>query len=104
MPKEWKPVLTPNRLAHGKVSIKSTQSKIQISMKTKLLLSLSSLVALSLSAADPKEDIASAAKRLAQHDNYGWKSTTETGNFNSTTEGKADKDGLVALNMKFGDN
>ena len=75
-------------------------------MKTKLLLSLSSLVACSLFAADPspKDDITAAAKKLAQQDNYAWKSVTEAGNFNNTREGKANKDGLVALIMKFGEN
>jgi hypothetical protein len=75
-------------------------------MKTKLLLSLSILAAGSLLAADPspKDEITAAAKKLAQQDNYAWKSTTEAGNFNNTSEGKADKDGLVALTLKFGDN
>jgi hypothetical protein len=72
-------------------------------MKTILLLSLSSLVAVSMSAADPKEEVSGAAKKLGQ-DSYSWKSTTEAGNFNNTSEGKTDKDGLVALTMKFGDN
>jgi hypothetical protein len=49
-------------------------------------------------------DITAAAKKLAQQDNYAWKSVTEAGNFNNTREGKANKDGLVALTMKFGDN
>ena len=75
-------------------------------MKTKLLISLTSLVACSLFAADPspKDDITAAAKKLAQQDNYAWKSVTEAGNFNNTREGKANKGGLVALTMKFGDN
>src|SRR5438132_60973 len=73
-------------------------------MKTKLLFSFASLVACSLFAADPnpKDEITSAAKKLK--DNYGWKSTIEAGNFGSTTEGKTDKDGLVVLTIKFGDN
>jgi hypothetical protein len=77
--------------------------KLQRTMKTKHLLALSCLVALSVSAAEPKEDIASAAKRLGK-DSYSWKTTTETGNFNSSAEGKADKEGLVSLSMKFGEN
>lgn len=75
-------------------------------MKTKILFSLSSLVACSLLAGDPspKDEVAGAAKKLAQQDNYSWKSTTDAGNFNSTSEGKTDKQGLVALSLKFGDN
>jgi hypothetical protein len=72
-------------------------------VKTNLLLALSCLVGLSLSAADPKDDIANAAKKLGK-ESYSWKTTTESGNFGSSAEGKTDKDGLVFLSMKFGDN
>src|SRR6266536_4901808 len=53
--------------------------------------------------AAPKEDIAAAAKKLADADNYSWKSTTE-GGFSSTTQGQTQKDGLTHLFSTFGDN
>ena len=60
----------------------------------------------SLLAADssPKDQVTSAAKKLAEGDNYSWKSTMEFGNFTGTTEGKTDKEGLIALSISFGDN
>ena len=60
----------------------------------------------SLLAADSstKQDVTSAAKKLAQQDNYSWKSTMDFGNFASSTEGKAEKDGLVALAITSGEN
>src|SRR5262245_17921320 len=75
-------------------------------MKINFLIGLITLVAAPLLAADsdPKDDIASAAKKLAQQDNYSWKSTIEFGSFTGGTEGKTDKDGLVSLSMEFGDN
>ena len=73
-------------------------------MKTKLALGVLTLVATPLIAADLKEDITNAAKELGQKENYSWKSTMEFGNFSGTTEGKTDKEGLVALTMIFGDN
>ncbi|HWI56697.1 MAG TPA: hypothetical protein VNZ22_05690 [Bacillota bacterium] len=75
-------------------------------MKLKIGFSLLTLAAATLFAADssPKEEVTSAAAKLAQQSNYSWKTTTEFGNFNSTTEGKSQKDGLVALTMTFGDN
>jgi len=51
-----------------------------------------------------KEDVTAAAKNLGDKGNYSWKSTMEAGNFNGTTDGKTDKDGLVSLSMTFGDN
>jgi len=51
-----------------------------------------------------KEDVTAAAKKLGDKGNYSWKSTMEAGNFNGTTDGKTDKDGLVSLSMTFGDN
>ena len=52
----------------------------------------------------PKEAITGAAAKLAQQDNYSWKTTTEFGNFTGVSDGKTQKDGLVGLSMKFGDN
>lgn len=72
-------------------------------MKTRILFSILTLAAGPLLAADSKEELTSAAKQLAQKDNYGWKSTIEFGNFGGSTEGKTDKDGLISLAMTFGD-
>lgn len=64
------------------------------------------MVAGSLLAAEAgaKEDVTGAAKKLGDKGNYSWKSTMEAGNFNGTTDGKTDKEGLVCLSMTFGDN
>ncbi len=51
-----------------------------------------------------KEDVTAAAKKLGDKGNYSWKSTMEAGNFNGSTDGKTDKEGLVCLSMTFGDN
>jgi hypothetical protein len=75
-------------------------------MKRNILLGIVMMVAGSLLAAESgaKEDVAGAAKKLGDKGNYSWKSTMEAGNFNGTTDGKADKEGLVCLSMTFGDN
>jgi hypothetical protein len=56
-----------------------------------------------LAYADAKEDVVAAAKKLAG-ESYSWKSTTEGGQFNSTAEGKVQKDGLMWMSRTFGDN
>jgi len=75
-------------------------------MKTKILFNILTMAAASVLAADssPKDDVTSAAKTLAQKDNYSWKSTMDFGNFSTTTEGKTDKGGLAALALTTGDN
>jgi hypothetical protein len=73
-------------------------------MKTKFVFGIIGLAAGSLLAADLKEELTSATKQLADKDNYSWKSTMEFGNFSGNTDGKIDKDGLVAMTMTFGDN
>ena len=77
----------------------------QDSMKTKVLFTLLAMAAGSLLAAEsgPKGEIIAAAKKLAQQ-GYSWKTALETGNFSNTSEGKADKDGMVQLTMTFNDN
>ena len=74
-------------------------------MKNNALLLLLTLVTGSLLAADsdPRNDVTTAARKLAQQGNYSWKSTIEFGNFNGGTEGKIDK-GLIGLSMAFGEN
>ena len=78
-------------------------------MKTMLTLLASGLVATSLVAADAKDEIKSAAKKLADNSNYSWTSTPKSegggGNFRSgPTEGKADKGGWTQTIASFGDN
>jgi hypothetical protein len=75
-------------------------------MKRNILLGMVMMLAGSLMAAESgaKEGVTGAAKKLADKGNYSWKSTMEAGNFNGTTDGKTDKDGLVCLSMTFGDN
>ncbi len=75
-------------------------------MKRMTLFSLVTLTAASLIAAEssPSEAVTNAAAKLAQQANYSWKATTTFGNFTGTSEGKSQKDGLLALSMIFGDN
>jgi hypothetical protein len=84
----------------------SQQNAKEESMKHTLVLSLVTLSATALFAAEstPKDDVTAAAAKLAQQSNYSWKTTTEFGNFTGTTEGKSQKDGLVSLSMAFGEN
>ena len=66
------------------------------------------LIAASLLAADPKDAVVAAAKKLATSDNYSWKQTMENaggGGFGGgASEGKAQKDGYTWLSMTFRDN
>jgi len=75
-------------------------------MKIKTSFLILNMAGASLLAADsgPKDEVTSAAKKLTQKDNYSWKSTMDFGSFSTSTEGKTDKDGLVALKMSAGDN
>ncbi len=75
-------------------------------MKRNILLGIVMLATGSLLAAEAgaKEDVVAAAKKLGDKGNYSWKTTMEAGNFNGSTDGKTDKDGLVSLSMTFGDN
>ena len=74
-------------------------------MKTGLLLLVASTIAGSVLAAEsgPKEEVTAAAKKV-ESESYTWKTTVEFGNFTGTTDGKANKDGVVWLSMAFGDN
>ena len=53
--------------------------------------------------AAPKDDVAAAAGKLADSENYSWKSTTE-GGFSSSAQGQTQKDGLTHVSSTFGDN
>jgi len=59
---------------------------------------------IALAAPDAKDDLSAAAKKLADASNYSWKTTTESGQFNTTQEGKTEKGGYTTLNLQFGDN
>jgi hypothetical protein len=64
-------------------------------MKSLLICSTTLLAAVSLMAAD-KDDVASAAKKLAGADNYSWTTTMVSPNFSpGPSHGKAQHDGLV---------
>src|SRR5258708_3005362 len=75
-------------------------------MKNKILVSVLAIAAIAAQAADssPKDDIAAAAKKVDEAPNYSWKTAVAPRNFTGTTEGKTDKEGMVALTMTFGDN
>ncbi len=79
-------------------------------MKKNLVFSAALLLAGSVLAADasPKDDIAAAAKKLADAGNYSWKVTADFGpNSQFTpgpTEGKTEKDGFTWLSSTFNDN
>ncbi len=64
-------------------------------MKSLLAYSVALLAATSLMAAD-KDDVTSAAQKLAGADNYSWTTTTEGGRGNATpSHSKTQKDGLI---------
>ena len=78
-------------------------------MKKRILLTTVALMAGSLLAAEPKDDVKGAVKKLADAGNYSWKVTTEFGGGGGgfgggATEGKVDKDGFALITMTFGDN
>jgi len=77
---------------------------IRLSLCATLVLS-GTLVA---AAAGPKDEIAAAAKKLAQQPNYSWKTTfvvPEGTQFRpGPREGKSEKDGCTFVKMSFGDN
>jgi hypothetical protein len=75
-------------------------------MKQQLVFGTMVMVAASLFAADPKDEVKSAAKKLADAGGYSWKTTTEGGNARmrpGPTEGKVAKDGLTHLSMTRGE-
>ena len=80
-------------------------------MKKNILFGTMALLAGSLLAADssPKDDIKSAAKKLADKSNYSWKTTVESaggggGGRPGPTEGKTEKDGATCLSITRGGN
>jgi hypothetical protein len=77
-------------------------------MKRTLLIAMVALVATPLLAADSKDALISAAKKLADKDNYSWKQTVENaggGGFGAgTSEGKTQKGGYTWFSMTMRDN
>ena len=79
-------------------------------MKKNILWGVVALLAGSLSAADssPRDEVAAAAKKLADEPNYSWRTTVvvpESAQFKpGPTEGRTEKDGFTHINMSFGDN
>src|SRR5947209_10837184 len=115
--------LARNRRATGKlkkigrgartVLSKHCNANISQRLQMKRILLFTSAVTfltLALGAADStsKDDITGAAKKLAEKDNYSWRTTVvvpENSPFKpGPIEGKAAKDGIALLNMTFGDN
>jgi len=79
-------------------------------MKKNILLCMAVLLAGPLFAADssPKDDVTSAAKKLADSDNYSWHTTVvvpEDSPFKpGPTDGQTEKGGLTYVKLSFGDN
>ena len=77
-------------------------------MNRNLFISTLALIAGPLLAADPQDEVKSAAKKLADKDNYSWKQTAENagggGIGAGTLEGKIQKDGCIWLSMTLRDN
>jgi hypothetical protein len=65
------------------------------------------MLSVAVYAAEPKEEVTAAAKKLGEAANYTWKTTVvvpEGGFGGGTTDGKADKDGTVVLTQMRRDN
>jgi hypothetical protein len=74
-------------------------------MKRIALLSALILLTAVARAADPKEEVVAAAKKLGEQPNYSYKQTAEGGQFrNGPSEGRVDKDGTVFVSMSGRDN
>lgn len=80
-------------------------------MKRHVLFGAAFILAVSLLAADAKDEVTSAAKKLADASAYGWKATTEVGGGGGggrmqpgPTEGLALKDGTICVKMTRGEN
>lgn len=77
-------------------------------MKPTILIATLTLLAGTLLAADPKDSLIAASKKLADKDNYSWKQTIENaggGGFGAgTSEGKTQKGGYTWLSLSMRDN
>lgn len=77
-------------------------------MNKQIVIGLATLMATAVIAADPKDEVKGAAKKLAEASGYSWKMTTEVGGggggrWGGPTEGMTLKDGTVCLSMTRGD-
>ena len=90
-------------------SVKQNNINHHVIMKSLVWISLTALLAVSVSAADTdaKTTVKTAAKALADKDNYSWSLTSksETGDQGQrmSTVGKTEKSGLTQLTVTFGD-
>lgn len=77
-------------------------------MKKQLLCLATMTLATSLFAADAKEEVTAAAKKLGEKANYSWKTTVvvpESAQIKpAPTEGKTEKDGFTHIKTSFRDN
>lgn len=78
-------------------------------MRLQMLLVASTLLVAAALAADPKDEINAAAKKLGAAGGYSWKSTVENaggGNARGSgpTVGRVDKEGLACLSITRGEN
>jgi hypothetical protein len=77
-------------------------------MKKQLLCLAVTMFTASLFAADAKEEVVQAAKKLGEAANYSWKTTVvvpESAQFKpGPTEGKTEKDGFIVVKMTVRDN
>jgi hypothetical protein len=74
-------------------------------MKRIALFSALMLLAAVTRAADPKDEVLAAAKKLGDAPNYSWKATTTGGFGGGTTDGRVDnKEGVVLVTMTGGRN
>ena len=77
-------------------------------MKKQILCFATMTLATALVAADAKEEVTAAAKKLGEKANYSWRTTVvvpESAQFKpGPTDGKTEKDGFTHIKMTFGDN
>ena len=77
-------------------------------MKKQILCFATMTLATALVAADAKEEVTAAAKKLGEKANYSWRTTVvvpESAQFKpGPTDGKTEKDGFTYIKMTFGDN
>jgi hypothetical protein len=77
-------------------------------MKKQIVIVALTAFAGSLLAADTKDEVINASKKLGEKSNYSWKTTVvvpESAQFKpGPTEGKTEKDGFTCVKMSFGDN
>jgi len=77
-------------------------------MKKQILCGAIAMTAVSLFAADVKEEVTAAAKKLGEKANYSWKTTVvvpESAQFKpGPTEGRTEKDGFTHIKTSFREN